>query len=459
MKLLQRFDDWVNTLTNLNVKGKDKRVSAQAYANLIGEHEAEMIYGSDDIAAKVCDLIPEEMVREGFKLVVPDWDENKIRDMQEYLEFEMNWKPIFKQAMSWANLYGGAAIMLGIDDGSPKLDIPLNMENIRKFTYSSVLSRYELIFQTINDQPDQKDCGLPSVYQMQPQYSQGGAPITFIHATRLIRFDGAPLPRRLFIDNGYWSDSVLSRMRTPLMNYGQTQDGIATLMQDFSQAVFKVRDLTRIMSSQDGKSLLQQRLDMVDLCRSVINATMIDSEEEFDRKTTSLTGVAEVMDRMENRLVTASQMPHTVLLGKGPAGGIGEAGRAETRDFYDLVSRRQETVLKPALRQFIKLVFRNKSGPTAGVEPDKWDIKFNGLWQEPEGDIIERRLKQSAIDQTYITSQVLTPDEVARSRFGAGEYSHDTKLDFERTVEQSSPTREEVAAKLPPADRVPEVLQ
>lgn len=431
--LLERMDDWVNRITNLNVKGKDKRVSAKAMAEILTEAEAEEIYASDDIAAKVCDMPAEDMVREGFKLIIPGWSEEKIAKCHEYLEAEMNWKPIFKQGLSWSHIYGGSGIMLGVDDGTKKLSDPLNTKRIRKFGYMHVLTRYELIPEDIEGDPEKSNCGLPRNYSMIPQYGRTVQAVALIDSSRIIRIDGLPLPRRLFIQNQYWGNSVLSRMKTPLSNYGQTYDGIASLMMDFSQGVLKIKDMARIMAAKGGKDQLQERLDLLDYARSILNLIMVDADnEDFRRETASLTGIAEIMDRMAMRLVTASNMPKTILLGESPAGGLSESGKGELIDYYNYIARQQETRLKPALRQFIRTVFLSKDGPTGGSEPDKWDLEFNPLWQEPMDEVLDRQEKQARIDNTYIKNKVITPNEVARSRFSSGRYSHDTALDFDR---------------------------
>ncbi len=447
-----RFDDWVNTLTNLNVLGKDKKMSARAHADLITEMEAEQLYGGDDLAARIVDMLPEDMVREGFKLKVPDWSEEQTQAFVEYLEKDMDWKATFFQAMSWARLYGGSGIVLGIDDGASNPAKPLNDQKIRRFDFTSVMTKDELIWFTIDEDPRSHNLGMPELYQMQPRFTMKSAPVTLVHHSRIIRFDGAKLPRNLFIMNGYWSNSVLGRMRTPLSNYAQTNDGVASLMMDLAVAVFKVDGLQRLMSMKDGKNLLQERLNLMDLARSVVNSVMIDKNEEFERKSTPLTGVADVIDRMAARLVTASGYPHTVLLGEAPAGGMGETGKSERQDYYDMVSKAQEIWLKPALMEYIRLNMLNKAGPSRGVEPARWSIEFVPLWQEPESAVIERREKQARIDDVYIKNQTLTPEEVARSRFGSGEYTHETKLDFDRPKLTETPTREQVEGDLPPVE-------
>ena len=58
-------------------------------------------------------------------------------------------------------------------------------------------------------------------------------------------------------------------------------------------------------------------------------------------------------------------------------------------------------------------------------------MAFNPLWQMTEAERVDIRLKQSQADVAYINAQVLTPEEVASSRFGGDAYSIETKLDLE----------------------------
>jgi phage-related protein (TIGR01555 family) len=360
--------------------------------------------------------------------------------------------------MAWADLYGGAAILLGIDDGAADPKLPLDLEKgVKNFNFATVLSRYELKALTIQDNPLLAGYGLPATYTMEPRItaaeSKNNKTGAEVHASRLIIFQGSPLPRKTFITNGYWGDSILSILYRPLQNYGTTHDSVASLMQDFSQAVFKIQNLADILSAKDGKALIKERINMVELSRSVINATIIADTEEFERKTTSLAGVQEIIEKMERRLVSTTSYPHTILLGESPGGGIGNDGKAQHRDYYDFVSRRQESILKQPLRRFIHLVMSAKEGPTKGKVPVTWDIEFMPLWQDSESDIMEQRKKQAEADQIYITNQVLSPDEVALARFGGPRYSHDMKLLLERdgtkmNTGEDDPDAEEVDGKI-----------
>ena len=59
---------------------------------------------------------------------------------------------------------------------------------------------------------------------------------------------------------------------------------------------------------------------------------------------------------------------------------------------------------------------------------DEWFIRYNPLWQPTEAQIVKQRLDQATADNIYLTQGVLTPHEVATSRFGGDHYSHDSNL-------------------------------
>jgi phage-related protein (TIGR01555 family) len=418
-------DGWKNILTGLGIEGKDKRVSAAAFYERMDKTTAEETYAADDIAQKIVDMLPEEMVREGWCIK---------HDSKAFPNLESDLLSIFdegqimaklEEGLRWGRLYGGAGTIIGIDDGSVDPAMPVNMADIRKVNFLNNLDRWELHRLRIQNDPTAPNFGLPEAYRIQP--TLGGQSIADVHKSRILRWDGAKLPRRLFISNDYWNESVLTRPMNALKNMNQSYDAVASLLQDFAQAVFKIKNLTEMIAM--GKDdLVAKRLALVDRTRSVLNAIVIEEDEEFDRKVTSLTGVPEVLKAIAQRLVMATEIPHTKLLGESPS-GLGATGDSEITDWNDYVSRKQETDLKPNLTYLVKLILLSKEGPTKGVEPENWRIEFKPLYQQSQKEIQETKKIAAETDKIYIDSGVLMPDEVADSRFGGDEFSYETTLD------------------------------
>ena len=421
-----KLDNWVNSITGLNTS-KDKRAYSVANWLILGEIEAEQIYASDDVARRIIDDNTSDMVREGFKFKSTDIDEELNQELLEFIEEKFNWKEKFIQGLRWAAIYGGAGLVPGVDDGSMDTVDPLNKDMIKSFDYMNVFTRYELPWVSLDREPSSQNFGMPDLYQLNPKDFVGSIQL---HWSRIIRFEGAMLPRQAFRDNRYWHDSILTSLQTPLSNYSTAFDSVATIMQDFAQTVFKISSLEEILATKGGPDKLKARLQMIELSRSIINAAVIGESEELARQATPLTGIDKILEKMTERLVVASGQTHTSLLGEAPGGGIGANGRSEKEDHAKMIAKMQDTKLKKPLMQFLELAFLDPESPTGGKVPESWDIEFNPIDKPTEAEEIEMRSKQAATDKTYIENQVLDPREVRKSRFGGMTYSAETSLIF-----------------------------
>ena len=62
-------------------------------------------------------------------------------------------------------------------------------------------------------------------------------------------------------------------------------------------------------------------------------------------------------------------------------------------------------------------------------EPENLSFEFNPLFQLDREKESRSRQIQADIDETYIKTGVLSPEEITQSRFGTGRYSYETVLD------------------------------
>ena len=432
-EVAQKVDQgWTNILTNLGMT-KDKRSGLQIASNILDRFTLEALYQADDIASKVIDRIPHEMLREGYKILVKDdQDDLSGKLAKEFDRFEINKK--LEETMRWARLYGGGALFIGVKDGL-KPDQPLDLSKVSEIDFVAVLDRWQL-FPVVPVQSDisKPGYGLPEFYTLSnsPQMIQER-----IHYSRLIRFDGIELPRNLRAQNQYWGDSVLSRIYNPLKNFQSAHDSAATIIQDFTVGIFTMQNLMDLLA-QGKDDLLTTRLELVSGLSSIVNSIVIQEGESFERKTTNVSGLPEMLNTISMRLVAASQMPHTLLLGESPS-GLGATGNSEKIDWYDEIKNQQKSILEPAIKKIAEIFFSSKKGITKGVIPD-FTMEFNSLWQMDEKEKIEIRKTQAETDQIYINSNVLDPEEVTNSRFGGLSYSMETTLnkDIRQAMENST---------------------
>ena len=58
-------------------------------------------------------------------------------------------------------------------------------------------------------------------------------------------------------------------------------------------------------------------------------------------------------------------------------------------------------------------------------------MKFKPLYQPTHLEQAQTRYQQAQTDQIYLTTDVVSPEEIALSRFGGDEYSAETHVDFD----------------------------
>jgi phage-related protein (TIGR01555 family) len=229
-----------------------------------------------------------------------------------------------------------------------------------------------------------------------------------------------------------------------LRDFHVSWSAAAQLLNDFSQAVFKIKGLADLIAQNDSAGLLT-RMRAVDMSRSVARAIVIDADgEEFERKQTPINGLPELLELFLTRLAAAADMPRTLLSGDSP-GGLNATGESDIRLFYDRVKSAQRTILAPAIKRISTLIMASM-----GVaEPEDWSIKFHPLWQTSEKEQAETRYIQAQCDEKYINTGVLSAEEVAVNRFGGDEWSGETVIDAKERAAL------DVAPEPPPTVPVP----
>lgn len=412
-------DGWRNLLTGLGVSGIDKRMEFAASWSKMSEIGQEDIYASDEIATKIVDYLPEEMVRKGYKFTHPDaptdFDEKVKTIIKEY-----DAEAKLVKTMKDGRLTGSAFMVFGMDDGQEHSE-PLNKDKIKSVDWINTVTRWDLSYDKISRDITTEFFRSPEIYSINDVMDES---ILAIHASRMLRCDGAYLPRRSYELNGYFHDSVLNKVQNSLRNYNLAHDAAASTLEEFSMGIFKMKDLAKLIGSgQEAKVIA--RLNLINAKKSVVRAIVMDTDEEYKRETVNLSGVPNIIQKVGEKLTADSNMPHTIILGEGATGTMGGGGLSETRNWYDYVARKQVTDFKPKMLWLVKILMT-----VEGMEvPEGMDMEFESLYEYTDPEKADMRLKTSQADASDITNQVLDPDEVAINRYGSGKYDMTTQID------------------------------
>lgn len=420
---------WQNPVTGFGTN-RDKTTYNQFYGPYtMGLEELSALYHGDDLAARMVDIVPDEMLREGFVVDADDPELNtEIADRVEGLGLLDK----LGDAIRWGRLYGGGALLLGCDDGK-SATTPLQAERARSLSYVYTFDRRYLFPLTWYRDAGNPKLGQPETYMVTSPAFYSDSPVSIVHESRLVLFGGASTGIRERQTNFGWDLSVLQRANKILGDFNIGWNAVAVLLQDGNQAVFKMNGLSEAIASGLGPAL-QERFRAIDAARSVVNAIVIDAgngadnpAETFERQSFPMAGIPETLDRLCLRLSAALQIPVTILMGQSPA-GMNATGQSDFQWFYDRIRAQQTLKLAPKIRRIIKVMLAAKD---FGQEPDTLKIDFPPLWTEtPTVRAATRKLLLEG-DAIAIQNSMVLPSEAALSRFAPEGFETELKLSDE----------------------------
>lgn len=395
LPLKDRNDSWHNLLSGLGTT-RDKSTYTHIKPNdRFPPDYAEQLYVSDDIAARICDLVPHEMLRQGFSITVNDED--------------FTWCGLaetLRDALVKARIFGAAFIYIGAEDGQAQ-EQPLIVQRVKGVRFLNVLTTKELCHQSFYTDPNSANFGKPELYRLNRSAHNHAS---VIHESRLLPFFGSPS-----LNHHQFPPSVLQRIYPVLQQFHTTWQATAHLMTDAAQGVFKLKGLHSAVASNRSEELLK-RMELVDMSRSISRSIILDAEDEdFRRDSYSFGGIPEILEKMMLRLAAAARLPVSLLMGQAPA-GMNATGESDIRFFYDQVRAEQEA-LKPKMERLVKIIH--------GDESAKVTIEFPALWQMTDREKAELRRMEAETDRIYLQEGVLLPEEVAIKRFSNGDFTID----------------------------------
>jgi phage-related protein (TIGR01555 family) len=414
LKKQKRTDSWSNLVTLLGTSA-DKRMASNLYWDHHDPEFYEQMYAGGGIPARIVDLIPDEALRYWI-----DWtgvNKDTAEALHDKCE-ELDVRGALSKSWKWGRAYGGAVCHIVTDTPDPASPL----QKGERVIGLRDLSRWDLRILTTDIEFDfgSPNWGHPRIYylnvQMGSQYK--GYPI---HWTRMLRFDGQLVPRRTYIRNNYWHDSILNRLYNSIRNYETANDAAASCLADFNVDVFKMKNLANLIGA--GKEqIVKNRIETIAYSKSVINSIIIDADdEEYENKQRSMQGFAELLVHQANRLVAETDIPHTKLLGESPDGS-NATGNSTSQQWYNFIASEQENYLRPKLKRLVELLF---------PEIPNLGFKFKSLRTLDDIEKADLRLKIAQTDQIYHDIGALDSTEITESRWGGDEWSMETEIDEE----------------------------
>lgn len=418
-----REDGYVNLLNKYGTKQDNSEAYKFEREPVIPDMQLTGLYEGNGLFSKIIDTPAEEALKHGFDLNLKSDELNAF--VEDALD-DLEWEERAATAIKWTRLYGGALIVMLIDDGRG-LEEPVDWEHIRSIDELRVYERSIV-------QPDyaslyQQDYGGKGVGNRvskfgQPEYYYVSSIYgSFkVHESRCLVFRNGVLPEQT--SNAtylFWGMPEYVRIRRALRETVTAHTDSVKLLERSVQAIYSMKGLASLLTTDDGENQVLKRLQLVDTSRGLLNSIAIDSEgEQYDFKTFQFSGVKDVIDATCNMLSALTNIPQTILFGRSPA-GMNATGDSDFESYYNFVEKIQRLMLKRNLRTLLDVVFR--AGIASGDVAEKPDYKleFKPLWSlsDTEQAAVDQTKAQTALvkaqtAQAYVDMQALDPTEVRR---------------------------------------------
>jgi phage-related protein (TIGR01555 family) len=376
---------------------------------------------------------PDDAMREGVEIWVRGAADHPMSRLLSDEFDRLNAADQIANGRRWSRAFGGGAVVIVANDGAEKMADPLDELNLQRIHALVDVDRHELKAYSLANLVTGA-IGEPEHYL----WTRNGRSVV-VHRSRLILFNGVPLPYRVRRQNNWWGGSVLDLVWQELKNYSAGHEDAAAAIGKLIQDVFLTKRLARAIDAGDLDAV-RDRLEALAMGLGIRNAITIDpDEEEYRAVPRPMTGVGEILEALVAALVAATDMPRSILLGETPGGLNAGENAGEIRSWYDHVRVVQTKVYTPALARVLRLVMLQHEGPTRGQLVDA-KVCFPSLWQETDAEKAATRKTNAEARKTDLDALLITAEE-ART---------DPDLDGRYTLSEEPPAvppEEEMAAE------------
>ena len=444
-------DSLQNFVTGLGRPGVDPSKAINYVLDLLARDVLENMYRGDWLARKIVDQPAEDMTREWRS-----WQANQQQiEALEQVEKAIDLQRKVKQWIIKARLYGGSALIIGVDDGNPPFQ-PLDLEKCKKgcLKYVVVLHRWELnagprIYNVMDPyytraayytvatpmfgfsgepgttmpvragETEQVPGALAKVTNKVIPFGRKNYPITTptnigleqIHPSRVLELPGNELPDwRLAPLGGGWGDSTLQTVVDTINSFITTYQSISAMVADGKLDVVKIPDMTNNLTDLKYKNRLIERFALSAQTKSVISALLLDKEEDWDRVSTTYSGLDMILHEFLTLVSGAAGIPVSILFGqaygRGLKGGSTGGGADDVRSYYDSCTTKQKNDIAPRLGMLDQVLMRTALGK---VDPNI-HYEWNPLWQLSDDDKTKIALAKAQTTQVYTTIGIINED-------------------------------------------------
>ena len=323
------------------------------------------MYIEHGIIQTMIDQPVEDGFRGGFKIISSELSNDEIIELEKKIE-ETEAVEKLIEALKWNRLFGGAGLIINVAGEDPRDDFDIEaVGEGREIEFYSA-DRWELA---------------NNPYILTPTLTPNGQrvkDVNFnyygieINPSRVLILRGKPAPSLKRLQLQGWGMSELERLVSPMNKFLKNQNVIYELLDEAKLDVYSIDNYAGSVASGQEEAV-KKRIMLTNYMKSYLNALILDSEDKFDQKQMSMTGVSEVLREARYDIASAMKMPVTKIFGMSSAGF--NSGDDDIENYNSMIERDVRTPSKNIIKTIVRLLCK----ATFDYIPEDIDIEFESL--------------------------------------------------------------------------------
>lgn len=424
-----RGDGYTNMLNKYGTPQDNSTAYNWEAEPYVDDSELIRLYEGNGLFTKIIDRPAEEAVKHGLDI---DFGDEKVSEYVEDALEDLDFEDSFATAEKWARLFGGAIIVMIVNDGR-RLDEPLDFRRFTRIEELRVFERkvVQADSRNISDRhffdsiTGKEVYGEPEYYNVFSLYGN-----FTVHRSRCLVFRNGRAPEQttqaLYRE---WGIPEYVKIRKALRECITTHEYGTKMLERSVQAIYKIKNMAQMLATDEGEDKVLKRLQVIDMARGILNSIAIDSEgEDYNFITGSMSGVNEIINSTCNMLSAVTDIPQTILFGRSPS-GMNATGESDLENYYNMVENIQKQNMKKNVKTLIKLIIRQGFLEDVLDEECSFKVKFASLWSPTEAEQISNEMQRVSIQKTkadiantYMNAGVIDPTEVRATLAKEGDF-------------------------------------
>ncbi|MFO7820054.1 MAG: DUF1073 domain-containing protein [Halanaerobacter sp.] len=400
--------DFFESANTNSTKGKDGDVLSQQRQvsdNELTYDEMVRIYKNKRMAQNVIDIPAQDATREGFSVPVENDEDGKI---EKSIKNELNRLKIQKTLrdfIAYERLSGDGFINIGVEDsGNPSTEV--SKDKIKKVNFLQAFSR-----DFVEDA--EKDLNpLSPTFQEFKEFeidigrgNSGSDKTTqIVHPSRILHLQTRS------VETEDWGIPILQSVYDALTILDSTAWSLGQIAYAATFKVFKSAGVD-VSDLDEWKSLNEFFEGEFNTSTTAVIGE--DDELTHEGPGGDLPNLHDLVKFVWEYLAGCARIPKAHLMGQQQ--GTITGGQYDSVNYYMRIAAMQENFLKPKVRKIVEYIVASSDNDIPN--DTKFEIDFNSLWRLDKETDAKIRKRMAEIDQIYLQTKVLDPEEVKSKRF------------------------------------------